>query len=61
MCGWLRYYDPPARWQGRTLNIHPSLLPAYGGRGMYGMRVHQAVIAAGERESGCTVHQVSGV
>ena len=43
----------------RVLNIHPSLLPKFGGRGMYGMHVHSAVIAMGEKESGCTVHLVS--
>lgn len=43
----------------RVLNIHPALLPRYGGKGMYGMKVHEAVIAAGERESGCTVHLVN--
>lgn len=42
----------------RILNIHPALLPKYGGKGMYGMKVHEAVIAAGEKESGCTVHYV---
>jgi phosphoribosylglycinamide formyltransferase-1 len=46
------------RFQGRILNTHPSLLPRYGGQGMYGARVHQAVIAAGERVSGVTVHRV---
>jgi phosphoribosylglycinamide formyltransferase-1 len=45
-------------YAGRIINIHPSLLPKYGGPGMYGQRVHQAVLAAGERESGCTVHLV---
>jgi phosphoribosylglycinamide formyltransferase-1 len=40
------------------LNIHPSLLPKFGGHGMYGEKVHAAAIAAGERESGCTVHVV---
>ena len=45
-------------YRGRILNIHPSLLPRYGGQGMYGMHVHQAVIQAGERESGVTVHLV---
>jgi formyltetrahydrofolate-dependent phosphoribosylglycinamide formyltransferase len=44
---------------GRMLNIHPALLPKFGGAGMYGRRVHEAVIAAGETESGATVHQVS--
>lgn len=42
----------------RVLNIHPALLPKFGGKGMYGERVHQAVIDAGEVESGCTVHRV---
>ena len=60
MCGWLRYYDPPQPYHGRVLNVHPSLLPNYGGKGMYGLRVHEAVLAAGEAESGCTVHFVSG-
>lgn len=43
----------------RVLNIHPALLPKYGGKGMYGMKVHEAVLAAGEAESGCTVHLVN--
>jgi phosphoribosylglycinamide formyltransferase-1 len=43
---------------GRIINLHPSLLPKYGGPGMYGLRVHRAVLAAGEKESGCTVHLV---
>ena len=47
-----------AAYEGRILNIHPSLLPKFGGQGMYGMRVHEAVLAAGERESGATVHLV---
>ncbi|MDO4777917.1 MAG: phosphoribosylglycinamide formyltransferase [Cardiobacteriaceae bacterium] len=42
----------------KIINLHPSLLPAYGGAGMYGLHVHAAVIAAGETESGCTVHYV---
>jgi phosphoribosylglycinamide formyltransferase-1 len=45
-------------YEGRIINIHPSLLPKYGGKGMYGHRVHRAVLAAGERESGCTAHLV---
>lgn len=60
MAGWLKSWDPPTRWAGRTLNIHPALLPAFGGQGMYGLHVHQAVIAAGCRISGCTVHVVRG-
>lgn len=43
----------------RVLNIHPALLPKHGGKGMYGMHVHEAVLAAGEDESGCTVHYVT--
>jgi phosphoribosylglycinamide formyltransferase-1 len=43
---------------GRIINLHPALLPKYGGQGMYGERVHRAVLAAGETESGCTVHLV---
>jgi phosphoribosylglycinamide formyltransferase-1 len=51
----------PPRWEGRILNIHPGLLPAYGGPGMWGMHVHRAVLAAGESESGCTVHLVDNL
>ena len=47
-----------ARYRDRIVNIHPALLPAHGGRGMYGHRVHQAVLASGDRESGATVHLV---
>jgi phosphoribosylglycinamide formyltransferase 1 len=47
-----------ARYRDRILNIHPALLPAFGGPGMYGLRVHQAVLASGARESGATVHLV---
>ena len=45
-------------FKGRIINIHPSLLPKFGGRGFYGLHVHQAVLAAGEKESGATVHYV---
>jgi len=44
----------------RVINIHPALLPDFGGRGMYGQRVHEAVIESGRTESGCTVHLVDG-
>ncbi|MDR3191933.1 MAG: phosphoribosylglycinamide formyltransferase [Treponema sp.] len=47
-------------YEGRMINLHPALLPKFGGEGMYGERVHKAVLAAGERESGCTVHLVTG-
>ena len=46
------------RWQGRILNVHPGPLPAFGGRGMYGLRVHEAVLASGQTESAATVHIV---
>lgn len=58
LAGWLKKLWVPPRWEGRILNIHPGLLPRFGGAGMYGMHVHRAVLAAGERESGCTVHLV---
>jgi phosphoribosylglycinamide formyltransferase-1 len=45
-------------YQGRAINIHPALLPKYGGAGMYGAHVHEAVIAAGDRETGITIHLV---
>ncbi len=51
--------DVVDRFRGRALNIHPALLPKFGGRGMYGHHVHDAVLAAGEVESGCTVHWVT--
>ena len=47
-----------ARFSGRIINLHPSLLPKFGGVGMWGHHVHEAVLAAGETESGCTVHLV---
>jgi len=46
-------------YPNRIINIHPALLPKYGGKGMYGMHVHEAVIAAGEKESGITIHYVN--
>lgn len=45
-------------WDGKIINTHPSLLPKYGGKGMYGVKVHEAVMKAGEKETGCTVHFV---
>lgn len=58
LCGWLKKLTVPRHWEGRILNIHPGLLPRFGGPGMYGMHVHRAVLAAGEAESGATVHLV---
>jgi phosphoribosylglycinamide formyltransferase 1 len=62
LAGWLRKVpaDVLAAYQGRILNLHPSLLPRYGGAGMYGKRVHEAVLSAGDRESGITIHEVEG-
>jgi phosphoribosylglycinamide formyltransferase-1 len=62
LSGYLRKLGPAtlAAFNGRVLNIHPALLPSYGGQGMYGRRVHEAVIAAGDRETGATVHLVDG-
>ncbi|MCA9273218.1 MAG: phosphoribosylglycinamide formyltransferase [Phycisphaerales bacterium] len=56
LAGYLKLLPIPAGWEGRILNIHPALLPTFGGPGMYGDRVHQAVLEAGEQISGCTVH-----
>lgn len=56
MAGYLKLLPIPEKWRGRILNIHPSLLPKFGGTGMYGDRVHRAVLEAGEQISGCTVH-----
>jgi formyltetrahydrofolate-dependent phosphoribosylglycinamide formyltransferase len=61
LAGYLRLVPASVvrRWNGRMLNIHPALLPAFGGHGLYGHRVHEAVIAAGARISGATVHFVN--
>lgn len=56
LAGYLKLVDIPAPYRGRVVNIHPALLPRHGGPGMHGTRVHEAVLAAGDRESGCTVH-----
>ena len=56
LAGYLKLLPIPAGWEGRILNIHPALLPKFGGPGMYGDRVHRAVLEAGEQISGCTVH-----
>lgn len=58
LAGFLRLLKIPSRWLGRVLNIHPALLPAFGGKGFYGERVHQAVIERGVQFTGCTVHYV---
>jgi len=60
LAGYLKRVPPPVirEYAGRIINIHPALLPAFGGEGMYGARVHEAVLASGARESGVTVHLV---
>ena len=58
MGGFLKHVLIPPDFENRVVNIHPALLPAFGGKGMYGLKVHQAVLAAGERATGCTVHFV---
>ncbi len=61
LAGYLCYYIKPADFTGPIVNIHPALLPKYGGKGYYGDRVHTAVLAAGDTETGCTVHLVDEV
>ena len=58
-CGFLRLLVVPPAWDNRIMNIHPALLPNFGGKGMWGDHVHRAVLAAGAKESGCTVHFVT--
>jgi len=59
LAGFLRLLLLPERWVGRVINIHPALLPDFGGKGFYGDRVHAAVLESGRGESGCTVHYVT--
>jgi phosphoribosylglycinamide formyltransferase-1 len=58
MAGFLHLVEIPADFTGRVINIHPALLPAFGGKGFHGMHVHRAVIDRGCTVSGCTVHLV---
>ncbi|MDQ6689477.1 MAG: phosphoribosylglycinamide formyltransferase [Gemmatimonadota bacterium] len=60
LAGYLKRIPPMVirAYAGRIVNVHPALLPAFGGEGMYGARVHEAVIASGARETGVTVHLV---
>lgn len=62
LAGYMKRLGPAtlARFAGRMINTHPSLLPKFGGSGFFGRRVHDAVIASGDRESGATVHWVTG-
>ncbi len=54
--GWLCLWKIPPQYENRVMNIHPALLPSFGGQGMWGHHVHEAVLAAGCKVSGCTVH-----
>jgi len=56
MAGFIKLWTLPASYAGRVMNIHPALLPAFGGKGKFGHHVHAAVIASGAKVSGCTVH-----
>jgi formyltetrahydrofolate-dependent phosphoribosylglycinamide formyltransferase len=57
LAGWVKLLAPiPDAWKGRVLNIHPALLPAFCGKGYWGDHVHEAVLAAGVKVTGCTVH-----
>ncbi len=60
LAGYMKKIGPQTlqRFRGRILNIHPALLPRYGGQGMYGRNVHEAVLAAGEHETGVTIHLI---
>ena len=59
LAGFLRLLVIPERWKGRVLNIHPALLPAFGGQGFFGEKVHASVLASDAKETGCTVHYVT--
>ncbi len=58
LCGYLRWLHIPEAFRGRVMNIHPALLPAFGGHTFHGNAVHRAVLESGAKESGCTVHFV---
>jgi phosphoribosylglycinamide formyltransferase-1 len=60
LAGWLCLLEIPPAYGGKVMNIHPALLPCFGGKGMYGTKVHQAVLNHGCKVSGCTVHFVDG-
>jgi phosphoribosylglycinamide formyltransferase-1 len=62
--GWMWILSPEfiEKWKNRIINVHPALLPTFGGEGMYGLHVHEAVLKAGEKESGVTFHLIdSGI
>lgn len=61
LAGFLSILTPEfvQKWENKIINVHPALLPKYGGKGMYGKKVHEAVLANNEKESGATVHYVT--
>ncbi|MAJ91429.1 MAG: phosphoribosylglycinamide formyltransferase [Legionellales bacterium] len=61
LAGFMKKVGPVVleKFEGRILNVHPSLLPKHGGKGLYGMNVHREVISAGDKESGATIHLVN--
>ncbi|MBI4833776.1 MAG: phosphoribosylglycinamide formyltransferase [Planctomycetes bacterium] len=61
MAGFLNLYKIPPEYERKVMNIHPALLPAFGGKGFYTDKVHEAVIAAGAKFTGCTVHFADNV
>ncbi len=61
LAGFMCFYTIPDQYEGKVMNIHPALLPSFGGKGMYGHFVHEAVLAAGCKVSGCTVHFADNV
>lgn len=63
LAGWLKLIPASVvrSWRGRIINVHPALLPSFGGPGMYGRRVHEAVVASGARVTGATVHFVDEI
>jgi len=58
LLGFLSVFEPRERYRGRAINVHPALIPAFSGKGMYGHRVHEAVLARGCKITGATVHLV---
>src|SRR5580692_1203594 len=58
LAGWLCLLEIPEKYAGKVMNIHPALLPSFGGKGMFGSKVHQTVLDYGCKISGCTVHFV---
>lgn len=56
LAGWLSLLDVPTKYNGRVMNIHPALLPSFGGKGLFGAKVHRSVLDHGCKVSGCTVH-----